>query len=80
MPPSRIAALAREPRLTTSAPELHKSVGGNGLGYAKDARAVYYDWDRIPGADPATFVADPTRDSMDARDKNHKYLGGQIVK
>ena len=54
--------------------------GGGALGYAKDAHAVYYEWNRMPNADPATFVVDSDSDTVDARDKKHQYLGGQIVK
>jgi DKNYY family len=52
---------------------------GSGSGYAKDAHTVYYEWDRIPGADPATFAADTNSNTVDARDKNHTYLSGQLV-
>ncbi|MBY0293845.1 DKNYY domain-containing protein [Patescibacteria group bacterium] len=51
------------------------------FGYQKDATRVYYDGALIGGADAATFtpLAEPTQ-SSDAKDKNHSYLYGKVVK
>ena len=49
-----------------------------GYGYAKDARQVYQGGNVIKGADPATFVVDPT-DSEKASDKNRHYHYGEPV-
>ena len=52
--------------------------------YAKDKNSVYYlggaGTPIVSGADPATFTLEnPSDDSYDAQDKNHKYLNGQVV-
>ena len=56
------------------------SENAEGVGYAKDAHGVYYGLDRIPGADPATFEQILVGEAGDARDKNHNYLAGKLVK
>lgn len=43
-----------------------------GFGYAKDAKQVYSGANVIPGADPATFVVDPS-DPEKASDKHRRY-------
>lgn len=49
-----------------------------GFGYAKDAKQVYSGGNIITGADPATFVVDPS-DPEKASDKNRHYHSGQPV-
>lgn len=49
-----------------------------GFGYAKDAKQVYSGGNVITGADPATFVVDPS-DPEKASDKNRHYHSGQLV-
>lgn len=49
--------------------------------YAKDANNVYANGNVLVGADPTTFqtIVNSTHSGIDAQDKNHKYLNGQIV-
>lgn len=49
-----------------------------GFGYAKDAKQVYQGANVIPGADPATFVVDPS-DPEKASDKHRRYQHGEPV-
>ncbi|WP_397383832.1 DKNYY domain-containing protein [Prosthecobacter sp.] len=49
-----------------------------GFGYAKDAKQVYQGANVITGADPATFVVDPS-DPEKASDKNRRYQYGKPV-
>lgn len=49
-----------------------------GFGYAKDAKQVYSGGTIITGADPATFVVDPS-DPEKASDKNRHYQSGEPV-
>jgi len=49
-----------------------------GFGYAKDAKQVYSGANVIPGADPATFVVDPS-DPEKASDKHRHYHHGEAV-
>jgi hypothetical protein len=49
-----------------------------GFGYAKDTHQVYQGGNIIPGADPATFVVDPS-DPEKASDKNQRYHYSQPV-
>jgi hypothetical protein len=48
------------------------------FGYAKDAKQVYRGGNIIPGADPATFVVDPS-DTENSSDKNRRYRYGELV-
>ena len=47
-----------------------------GYGYARDAKQVYQGANVITGADPATFVVDPS-DPEKASDKNRRYQYGK---
>jgi hypothetical protein len=49
-----------------------------GFGYAKDAKQVYSGPNVIPGADPATFVVDPT-DTEKTSDKHRNYHHGELA-
>lgn len=49
-----------------------------GFGYAKDAKQVYSGPNLISGADPATFVVDPS-DPEKASDKHRHYQYGEPV-
>lgn len=49
-----------------------------GFGYAKDSKQVYQGGFVIEGADPATFVVDPS-DPEKASDKNRRYQYGKPV-
>ena len=53
-------------------------VAAEDFGYAKDAKQVYRGGNIIPGADPATFVVDPS-DTENASDKNRRYRYGEPV-
>jgi hypothetical protein len=50
--------------------------------YARDARAVYYRWAKVEGADVATFEAVSLRDGfrfgIDGRDAKHTYFQGRV--
>ena len=50
----------------------------HGFGYAKDAEQVYSGPNVIAGADPATFVVDPS-DPEKASDKHRRYQYGEPV-
>lgn len=49
-----------------------------GFGYAKDAKQVYQGANVIEGADPASFVVDPS-DGESASDKHRRYRHGKPV-
>ena len=53
-------------------------VAADDFGYAKDAKQVYRGGNIIPGADPATFVVDPS-DTENASDKHRHYRYGEPV-
>jgi hypothetical protein len=45
---------------------------------AKDAKQVYHKGGVTEGADPATFVVDPS-DTENSSDKNRRYRCGELV-
>ncbi len=53
-------------------------VASEDFGYAKDAKQVYRGGNIVPGADPATFVVDPS-DTENASDKHRHYRYGEPV-
>ena len=53
-------------------------VASEDFGYAKDAKQVYRGGNVIAGADPATFVVDPS-DAENASDKHRHYRYGEPV-
>jgi len=50
--------------------------------YAKDTNNVYWSGYKIAGADVASFIGipcEPDKCTVDAQDKNHKYLAGETA-